>query len=132
MSRTNMKPYQCPFYKTLGPIQKYVELCGPTIPIQLKQVGLEALGSGGHLDPLSLDILSRRLKDTPALPIPQTHLEAFRTKSGLPDLEVAGSCLDPGCSLPNPPRLPHSLPALKLLGPGVNLGTIKKHQRACF
>lgn len=92
----------------------------------LKQVGLGALGIRSHLDPLSLYVLSRRLKDTPPTPpIPQTHLEAFRTKSGPSDLEVARSCLDPACSLPNPPRLPHSLPALKLLEPGVNLGTIK-------
>lgn len=58
-------------------------------------------------------------------PAPTAHMEAFRGKSGLADLEVTISCLDPGPFASRSLPALHSLPALKLLGPAVNLGTIK-------
>lgn len=83
--------------------------------------GLGAAGSRGHFDPLSPDVEP----EIEGPPLPQTHLETFRTKSGPLDLEVSGSCLDPGLLSSQSSPLPHSLPALKLLEPGVNLATIK-------
>lgn len=52
-------------------------------------------------------------------------MEAFRGKPGPADLEVTISCLDPGPFASRSLPALHSLPALKLLGPAVNLGTIK-------
>lgn len=91
----------------------------------LKQVGLEAVGSRGHFDPLSPDVLSQRLKD----PLfPQTHLEAFRTKSGPLDLEVSGSCLDPGLLLVLP--TPAFSTCSEVIEAWCEFSDNKNHQRA--